>query len=258
MAGRLSWEGPGEVYGCHQEFEEARGKLPGWAREWAIDAITRGTLVHEAYRKMGWDLDGDIRKASEAFQENSAYKVEEAAFDLRQMWRRLLRRYALWDALGIEGRLWRAEKKTGLPNRWLFRIWRWKDLAIWRLGIAVFAGFGLLASSSGLCETLECLQGKSRWWAIVGAELAVAFFLAFVEVQRRVGRRPWWKVLCGRALLVTALGAAWTAGEILLWTLAIPWSESRPRMLAVCGGTALVLGFIFQLFWQERSIGEPL
>jgi hypothetical protein len=204
-----------QVAGYHQEFDEAPGdKLPDWARNWIVDAVTPRTFIHEGYRKMGWDLDGDICKAISEFRSQpGGYSPEDAAFDLRQIWRRLLRRYAFREARSMEGEIWRAEKETCLPNKWLFRIWRIKDLCVLQLGIAVMIGFALLASSSGLMDILKQVQGRKFWWLVLAVELAATLFLAFVEVQRRVGRRPWWSVLCHRALVVTAWGMIWTLPE---------------------------------------------
>src|SRR5207249_4357276 len=99
------------VAGYHEEFDEAQpDKLPSWARDWIVDAVTPRTFVYEGYRKMGWDLDADICKAIGEFRSRpDGYSPEDAAFDLRQVWRRLLRRYAFGEALSIEGQIWKTE-----------------------------------------------------------------------------------------------------------------------------------------------------
>jgi len=286
---RLKGLTPGDALGYHEELEKAApDALPAWTRYWIMDAITAHTVPYEQYRKMEWDLDEDIRKAVNAFQPAPGkspaicpacghgikgefeYQWEDVAFDLRQIWRRLRRRYAFRSARAIENKLWEVEKRVwghakpeekrmrGHP--YLFRLWRWKDLLLCRLFLAVLAGFVLVMSSSGLVKLLrqiDCL-GLVGWAA--GGAMVFAYGLALVEVQRRIGRRRWLTDLCRRAAVVTAFGAGWAVlGAVLVFLaggrLGLPVSIG---FAALWAASALVLGFLFQLFWQENSIAEPL
>jgi hypothetical protein len=220
-------------------------------RDWIVESVDRESFVHEQYREMEWDLETDIHENASAFCPGSSYKKETASRDLRQIWRSLMGRYAFGVAMSIEQRIWESEEK--IP----WRLWRWKDMAMWRLGIAVLVGFGLLASSSGTMAMIRRIHGLGASWYFAAAEFVVVFFLALVEVQRRVGRRPWWRVLLWRAFWVTAAGALWA-----LPGAALQYSLKRPAppvdVLGLCCSTAVLMGFVFQLFWQDRSIAEPL
>jgi hypothetical protein len=239
---------PGEAVHFHRQLDQA---APERKREWMLEAVDPRTYIHEQYRKMEWDLEADIRKTASAFCPGEGYYQEDASRDLRQIWRSLMGRYAFCAAISIETRVWKLEKKVP------WRLWRWKDMAIWRLGIAVLVGFGLLASSSGITAMIERIDGLWLAWHFVAAELVVVFLLALVEVQRRVGRRPWWRVLLWRAFVVTAAGALWALPGAALQN----WLR-RPALplgtLGLCAATAVLMGFVFQLFWQDRSIAEPL
>jgi hypothetical protein len=239
---------PGEAVHFHRQLHRAP---PDWQRDWIMEAADPRTFLHEQYRKMEWDPEAEIREHRSAFCPGSGYYKEDASRDLRQIWRSLMGRYAFGAAISVEGRIWELEKK--IP----WRLWRWKDLAIWRLGIAVLVGFVLLASSSGTMAMIERLDGLGMAWCFVAVELGVVFFLALAEVQRRVGRRPWWRVLLRRAFGVTVGGALWAApGAALQYWL----KRTTPPLgvLALCAATAVLMGFVFQLFWQDRSIAEPL
>ncbi len=280
---------PGDALARHEELEDAEpDSLPTWTRHWIMDAITPHTVPYEQYRKMEWDLDEDIRKAVKAFQRAPGkseeicpacghrrkgeleYQWEDVAFDLRQTWRRLRRRYAFGPARAIEKQLWQVEKqiwdnakpdeRRARGNPYMFRLWRWKDLLLCRLLLAVLAGFVLVMSSSGLLTALTQIDCHGQVGWAVGGAVAFAYGLALVEVQRRIGRRRWLRDLCRRAVVVTAFGAGWAvAGAVLVFLagrrLDLPISVGFAVLWASC---ALVLGFLFQLFWQDNSIAEPL
>ena len=245
---RRAISSPGEAVHFHRQLHRAP---PDWRRDWIMEAVDSRTFLHEQYRKMEWDLEAEISEPASSFCPGLGYYKEDASRDLRQIWRSLMGRYAFGAAISIEGRIWELEKKIS------WRLWRWKDFAIWRLGIAVLVGFALLASSSGTRAMIERIDGRGLAWHFVAAELVVVFFLALAEVQRRVGRRPWWRVLLWRAFWVTAAGALWALlGAALQYWLREP--ALPPGILALCAATAVLMGFVFQLFWQDRSIAEPL
>lgn len=261
---------PAEAVKLHRDFiRTPEGQFPEWGRNWIVAAVTEGSSVHEQYRKMEWDLDADVSKAAHSLRAGTGYSSEELAYDLRQLWRRLLRNYAFLDAIAMEPTIWQAEKQVwnslgkedkrerGHPA--LFRLWRLKDLLVWRLGIAVMAGYALLASSSGLMDILKAVHCAPYWWLALAWELIAAFSLALVEVQRRVGRRRW-MVLWRRAGGITAWGAICTLPEALTqcWLGPKLHFDAPPQFAALCAASALLLGLIFQLFWQERSTAEPL
>jgi hypothetical protein len=85
------------------------------------------------------------------------------------------------------------------------------------------------------------------------------FGLAVAEVQRRVGRRSW-SVIVSRAAIITGVGTVYAAiGGWLVYrggdSLGL---TSSCRFAAAGASIAFLLGFVFQLFWQERSIADPL
>jgi hypothetical protein len=272
---KLNITQPREAIKWHREFDEAPPTdLPDWARDWIVNALAPRTVVNEQYRRMGWDLDADIAKAAGAFHEDpdARYSLEDASRDLNRAWRRLMRRYALYEAWRVESRMWeveqriwkglRPEQKKMHINPRPFHYWRWKDLFVWRLGIAVMGGYALLASSSGLVEILVRLSqhGWQFWLAALTASVGLSLFLSLVEVQRRVGQRPWWSVLFRRAASVTMCGVLWALPMAALQYLAGPslCYPPSPVFVLLCAASALLLGHIFQVFWQDKPIAEPL
>jgi len=164
-----------------------------------------------------------------------------------------MRRYAIPEARQI-GRLLAQGESHG---------WRWlRQTAYYypRLLVGVLLGFFTLGASSGVTDAILSLR-YSVWWPVPVASLMLVSLLAVADVERRVGRGPGNQIL-KRALGITGFGALYAA----LLAAAIYWA-ARGLGLTGChywpvpmmwASVALTLGFVFQLFWQDRSIGEPL
>ena len=252
---------PGVAVKFHKQLGEFTVEC---RRDWILEAAGPGSFIQEQYRKMEWDFEADVLATMGAFAVGGGYNLEDAGRDLRLIWRCLMGRYAFGAALKVGRQLWKNENSPSrrfltleMMDRISWRLWRGKDYLIWRLGIAVLVGFVLLASSSGCRTMIERIDGRWLAWHFVALELAVVYFLALAEVQRRIGRRRWWRVLLWRALWVTVAGALWSLpGSVLLQF--IGWPGVPKGVLALCAATAVLMGFVFQLFWQDRSIGDPL
>jgi hypothetical protein len=132
-----------------------------------------------------------------------------------------------------------------------------------RLLAGVATGFLVLPASSGLFDVLARIAQPSHWpgyLSVVLGSVCIVYMLAIAEIQRRVARRPWHLILW-RALYLTALGTAYAilGGLFLGWAashLNMPWMTAR--LMIVWSSSALLLGFILQLFWEERPLGDPL
>jgi len=118
----------------------------------------------------------------------------------------------------------------------------------------------VLSSSSLLLEILTNACALRRWQLGLPAAAVIILFLhTLTDVQRRGGHlRP--LVAIGRASLVTGIGAAYAAlFGFFIYRIAHGLQMSAPAKLVVlCSASALMLGFVFYLFWQDRSIGDPL
>ena len=111
-------------------------------------------------------------------------------------------------------------------------------------------------------------------------QIIITFLLSFMEVQEQVGRLKPSIVLC-RAATLTVIGLSYgllgaiiqyEIGQHLSWiqcaslaakpgvaTTIVESCYQHSLSLALsCGLTAVTLGNIFQLFWQDRSVGDPL
>jgi hypothetical protein len=142
----------------------------------------------------------------------------------------------------------------------MWRWWRRKDYLLPRLAIGVLLGFFTLGASSGVVDAIYKLR-MATWWPVPLACLLIVGALALTDVQRRLGRARA-SVILRRSLVIVGFGAFYAAtGAWLLY-----WGGGKlgysvchyEAEVTMCGGVALLLGFVFQLFWQDRSIGEPL
>jgi hypothetical protein len=245
---------PKEAIEFHREFERATlDTMPEWTRDWIMDAVTPGTHIHEAYRRLEWDLDGDVCKGSGEFREDAEtnYSVEDAAYDLRQVWRRLMRRYAVCEAMRVGGLI------GGRSEPLWWRVWRAIGYSLPRLAVALLAGYLFIHGSSGLQWWISRFAGESFGGA-VAMLLATALLLGGADVQRRVGRRMrplLWRsgYLFLMGLLYAAIGCAVHWGVHRWWDVKFEWREA-----VLWAATALLVAFTVQLFWSDRSIAEPL
>ncbi|MGA3028037.1 MAG: hypothetical protein ABSF98_25070 [Bryobacteraceae bacterium] len=234
----------------------AERRDPKSVRDWILwAAFETDSLIAQYYRAFGEDLDSDMAAASYAFVEDGDLEKDEGSYYLRRLWRVLLRKYAFRDA-------WVLDKTLCPLENGLWRCWRRKDLLLWRLAMGLFAGHVILWSSSGLLAFLDLVQWRLHWVVAVGAfSLFVVFALAVVDVQHRVGRRGW-PVIFGRAALIMGIGVFYaTVFGIAIYVLASRLAQCYgPHLLKslLVASMALVLGFVFHLFWQEGSLGDPL
>jgi hypothetical protein len=123
--------------------------------------------------------------------------------------------------------------------------------------VGVLLGFFTLGASSGVTDGIQALRFHT-WWPVPVACVTLVSLLAFADVERRVGRGK----IAARACRIVGFGVLYAA--LLAWSL---YGGAAALGLTRChfwpvpvmwGSVALVLGFVFQLFWQDRSIGEPL
>ena len=233
------------------EREEDLERIRLWIRE----AVRPTSDLAQLYRKLELDLEDDIVRSFPAFEKTPCFGPLEAHYSLRMLWRVLLRRYAIRKAREVDGPL--APYETG----GFWRYWRIKDVYFPRLLVGVLLGFFTLGSSSGIVDTIYRMRCHC-WWPLAPAVcVAGVFLLAFADVQRQVGRLspPEIASRAGRVLIFGALFAVLGGAVQWLRAVALAYGVDRYGAIAtMCAGVALLLGFVFQLFWQDRSIGEPL
>jgi hypothetical protein len=224
---------------------------------WIVAAIDPGGgAVPHFYREQEKNIDQDIAKAASRIksgQEKGSADWRAAAYTLRMLWRYALRRYSLGAAWAIHRQLRRLKEPL------LWQVWRWKDVLLLRLAVGVIAGFVALTGCGSLVDALYVAGPMGYFYGILGACAVVILAMATADVQRQIGRRSW-RAIAMRALYVTGVGCfyggiggliQWAGGRALgMWVF--------PRAVILTSAAAVVLGFVFQLFWQDRSIGDPL
>lgn len=240
-----------------------RKRIPEDVLRWVTCSVKSGTWHNLDYRIFATeaDIDADLGKAAEFLGPASVKGImveRHAQYVLRLMWRFLLRNIAICDSCRVSAVL----REWGEP--WYWTLWRLKDRLLLRLLAGVATGFLVLSASSGLLAILAQAAGCQHWrwlWGILVFSVASVYFLACSEVERRVGRRPCWVIL-RRGAYITALGILYAcAGGVSQYFGAQSLGLGRfvpARFCVVCASTALVLGFVLQLFWEERALGDPL
>jgi hypothetical protein len=224
-------------------------------REWIREAVNPNTALSQYYRTLELDLEDDIARSLPAFRVSPYFGPREACYSLRMLWRVLLRRHAIGAARAVDREL------AATKEKWIWRWSRRKDYLHPRLAVGVLLGFFVLGSSTGIVDTIYRLRLHWWWPATVAACAMVVYLLAVAHVQRQVGRMPVKEILlrAGRVVVLGVLYAALGAGLQWLRTSLLAYeAPNYGPIAAMCGGVALLLGFVFQLFWQDRSIGEPL
>ena len=225
-------------------------------REWFKAALTPNSREGECYRILGPSLlDEDIVACLPAFvpKRDLGFGPLESQYVLRQLWVFLFRRYAFSEAKAVAGSL--SEER-----HWFNRVWRFKDWLLWRLMVGIFAGFLLLGSNSSLIQILDKAHECFRWQvAILGLCLAFSFFIVFFDLERRIGCAGW-RVMVPRLfhVLVRALIYACLGGLVQYFGARSLGFIAPREFVVLCSAAAIVLGFLFQLIWQEHSIGDPL
>jgi hypothetical protein len=241
------------------------GQRPGWSLEregdlerirfWIQEAVRPGSQLAQLYRELEpeFDLENDIVRSLPAFERTPCFGKLESHYALRMLWRVLMRRYGFVRAGQVGRYLSRGES-------WVWRWWRRKDYLLPRLAVGVLLGFFTLGASSGVVDAIYKLR-LATWWPVPVVCLVVVGMLSLTDVQRRLGRARF-RAILSRAIAVVGFGVFYAAsGAGLLY-----WHGGKlgysvchyEAEVAMCGGVALLLGFVFQLFWQDRSIGEPL
>jgi hypothetical protein len=224
-------------------------------RLWIRDAVNPGSDLAQVYRKLEpcLSLEEDIVASLPAFEKTPCFGSLEAHYSLRMLWRVLLRRYALAEARQVGALL-----APGEPLHWRFK--RGASYCYPRLFVGVLLGFFTLGASSSVTDAILTLRLHAWWPVPVGCVVLVAL-LAVTDVERRVGRIHGKKIIARSAWIVAfaALYAGLLAGIVYWAASAMGLAPCRFGPVPVMwASVALVLGFVFQLFWQDRSIGEPL
>ena len=247
---------------------------PENVREWCLAAIKKETPVASCYRIFSdhFDLETDLSDSIPYFI--TLENKEERSYELRLMWRFLHRRYAFGAASRVNKALSQHETLS-------WRLHRYKDWLRLRLLISIGAGFILVYSSSGLFGFLKAIDGRPEQILLAIALTSIHFALCFQEVQKQIGR-PKAGILPVRATILAVIGISYGflgatiqygIGQHLGWikcaSLGVDhtgkaltevgscYAHSFPIAIS-CALAAVTLGNIFQLFWQDRSVGDPL
>jgi hypothetical protein len=243
-----------------------RGQCLDWAkatdeamlkgvRDWVWEAVLPTRNQENGLYDTREDLDiaRDIVGFLPAFRESPKYSRNRALDSLGLLHRFVLRRYAFTEAGAI-----RKEMKKLETGPW--RLWFNHSFLLWRLLVGVLAGFLLLASSGSVVDALyrACKDHPVLSGWLMVAEILVVLTLAFHEVLRRNGRSQLCLLICRigqfvlRGIVYAAAGGAvqYYLGLELKFDVSLPF-------VVLSSLAALVLGFVFQIIWQDRSIGDP-
>ncbi|HWZ42210.1 MAG TPA: hypothetical protein VNW97_01980, partial [Candidatus Saccharimonadales bacterium] len=221
-------------------------------RGWIKAALEPKSEAHQLYRIRNQNLDTDVADAAQYIGEG--VDKAEAVFALTLMWEVLLSNHAWPQALRVSAALRKAREPFAS------RFWRWKDLFLWRLGIGVLAGFLLLSSSSLLQDILVAAQWQRGWlWGLPLISLVALFGHTVAYVLNHASGVGFFAALV-RAAIVTIIGALYAAGGgLIVYRGSINLCMNAPKPVVVLSSAAaLLLGFVFHMFWQDRSVGEPV
>jgi hypothetical protein len=236
---------------ARSDSEEDRKEV----REWVDAALEPGSEVREiAYRILNFDLEADVRACLPAFSPKGAYSQRLSSRALRKLWRRLLGCYAFSAARAVARELARQPEE----GKW-WLVWIWKDYVMPRLAVAVLIGYLLVAGNSGLLKILSRAQYRDGWVAVICLfSVLCTYLLALAEVQRRVGRNL--RLLFKGSAILTLYALFWTAigGVVQYFGAQSLKMGVSVRFVLVSAASALAAAFLAQLFWQDRSIAEPL
>jgi hypothetical protein len=221
-------------------------------RAWMREAVKPGSKTAELYRVLEVDLDGDILRAVTAFLPSPHLGHCDSRYALRMFWRVLFRRCAICHA-------WRLARYLKVNESFPWRVWRVKEYLMPRLCVGVLLGFFILLASSGLIDVFQHLQYSPRWYLAPAVFLLFVVGLAFANVQRQVGRFSG-PTLFRRSLVLTGYGIAYAGlgAAIHYWGAPRLCYEVTGPFVCLCAASAMLLGFVFQLFWQDQALGDPL
>jgi hypothetical protein len=211
--------------------------------EWVANAMKRDSLVARVYKyhEGKWDLTADIARCLPVIAR------DDSAVPLRRIWHFLMSRADLGAALTAGSYL---GKKEGVGQR----VLRMLDLAAPRIFAAVLIGFILTGSNSILLAVYARLSCRpAAAYACAALCLVLVFGIALVKVQ--TGRK-----LLRRGVYLTAVGIFWgSIGGCIQFFLG-PKLGFHPDWTysLLCSAGSLAQGFVFQLFWDERPVTEPL
>jgi hypothetical protein len=215
----------------------------GRIRVWIREALKPSSQIAQLYRVLEVDFDDDILRAAPAFLPSKHLGVQDSRYAFRMFWRILFRRCAVHHA-------WRLGCFLRHNESFCWRIWRLKEYLMPRLLVGVLLGFFILLASSGLIGILEHMQYDPMWYFVPIFFALFVLLLATANVQRQIGRSSVWVAY---GLLYAAVG-----GLIHYWGGQRLCYRVTYRFVVLCASAAMFLGFVFQLFWQEASFGDPL
>jgi len=207
--------------------------------EWVAHAMRRESLIARVYRyhEEEWDLTADIVTCLPAIAR------EGSAVPLRRIWHFLMSRADVSAAL---------KAASYLPAK--ERLLRLLDLLVPRIFAAVLIGFILTGSNSVLLAVYARVTCH-RFGAYAGAAfcLGLVFLIALVQVQ--AGRK-----LLRRGVYLTAAGIFWASigGCAQLFLGSALGFHPAWKYVLLCSAGSLAQGFVFNLFWEERPVSEPL
>ncbi len=227
---------------------EERERIRSWMRE----AVKPSSQIAQLYRVLEIDLDGDIVRAAPAFRSTLHYGRYDSRYAFRMFWRVLFRRCAICHARRLGPYLRPTES---LP----WRLWRVKDYFMPRLIVGVLMGFFILLSSSGLIDVFQHLQNDRYWFIVPVVFLVFVLGLAITNVQRQIGRSSG-PALFRRSLGLVAYGAVYACigAAVHYWGAPRLCYRVTFPFVVLCAASAMLLGFVFQLFWQDQALGDPL
>ena len=102
-------------------------------------------------------------------------------------------------------------------------------------------------------------RGATRRYLAPALFLLFVVALAFANVQRQIGRASGVS-LFGRSLVLTVYGIVYASAGAAIHYWGAPrlgYVVTGP-FVCLCAASAMLLGFVFQLFWQEQALGDPL
>lgn len=231
--------------------EDQKSKVIKWFR----DFLSGDPIIIKYYNVFEEDIETDLVNYVKCsyWQSNSKDHQKVLIYEAKLVWRLLMRRYAWFHAMEVWNRL-RA------TDSWVWSGYRLTNLLLPRLGVAIFAGFLAILGSGDLTEFVTRVS-TDAWprTGVIAVSLALALWLTFTEVQRRVGRSA--RRATVRTLLIFLGGLLQT---IALTAVVVAGSKYFQKLgpLDCCGklllaSIALAVGHIVQLFWEEDSIGDP-